>query len=473
MIVHRLRGQVVGSSNALTSVTLNNNSTTVIQNLTGYNFAWLRGRIVIDGTADQSFAFEAIVARNAAGALTVSPQFVGDTPPVGFSLSISGNNLQAVLPSIAGFSSASATFTLFGDATGVTLPLQIDSDKVNFLSPLGWVNYIINPSFDIWQRNTAGSAASSFFIADRWFNFIVGTVTRTCTRQTFPLGTTLDGQNPKFFMRTDITSTSGSNSATTLRQRIERVHSLAGQTATISFWAKANATKQLTVELQQSFGTGGSPSALVDSIGINKLTIDTTWQKYNVTVSIPSIAGKTLGTDSNDYLQLNFWLSAGSDFDARTDSLGLQTGVFDIAQVQVVQGSQPLPFERRPLAAEWDLCRRYWQQTYSEGVVAGSITDVGRVIAGCTTDENGFALCPRINFGTTMRRIPGVTVYNPFSGASSNMYIKRAAVPGGANIGIIGPLDSNIFGVNIASANTTVSFTAIVVFFHWTADAEI
>ena len=77
--------------------------------------------------------------------------------------------------------------------------------------------------------------------------------------------------------------------------------------------------------------------------------MSTTWTKYTKTFTIPSITGKTLGTDSNDYLQLNFWLDGGSSFDSRTDTLGQQSGTFEFAQVQLEKGSSATDFEYKSL----------------------------------------------------------------------------------------------------------------------------
>ncbi|MGC5808680.1 hypothetical protein [Ralstonia pseudosolanacearum] len=64
----------------------------------------------------------------------------------------------------------------------------------------------------------------------------------------------------------------------------------------------------------------------------------------------------------NDYLAVLFWFDAGSNFNARTNSLGQQTGTFDIAQVQLEAGVAATPFELRPWAAETLLCQRYYQK---------------------------------------------------------------------------------------------------------------
>jgi hypothetical protein len=111
----------------------------------------------------------------------------------------------------------------------------------------------------------------------------------------------------------------------------------------------------------QQFGDGGSPSSSVTAIGVTTCALTTDWQKFTVTATIPSISGKTLGTNNNDYLSLLFWFDAGSNINSRTNSLGQQSGTFDIAQVQLEAGSVATPFEVRPLGVELALCQRYYQ----------------------------------------------------------------------------------------------------------------
>jgi hypothetical protein len=76
---------------------------------------------------------------------------------------------------------------------------------------------------------------------------------------------------------------------------------------------------------------------------------------------VPSISGKTFGTADNHALVAIIWFDAGSDYNSQTDSLGQQSGTFDIAQVQVEPGPVATPFERRPIGAELALCQRYFQ----------------------------------------------------------------------------------------------------------------
>ena len=225
----------------------------------------------------------------------------------------------------------------------------------------GFRNAIINGNFDIWQRGTSFSGAQ--YGADRWINNVLGS-SPTQSRQAFALGQTDVPNEPEYFARTVVSSVAGAGNIASLQHRVEGVRVFAGQTVTLSFWAKADAAKNIAVELQQNFGGGGSPSATVFGIGGVKYAIGTAWQKLVMTVAVPSISGKTLGTDGNDRLVLNIIFDAGSDFDARTNSLGHQSGTFDIAQVQLEAGSVATPFERRPVGTELALCQRYyWEST--------------------------------------------------------------------------------------------------------------
>lgn len=244
---------------------------------------------------------------------------------------------------------------------GAGTALVSDGTDLGYAELLGGLkNRIINGNFDIWQRGTILSAATGLrFLADRWHTIGDGS---TCapSRQSFTLGQTDLPGEPLYFHRVVVASSAGANNRARCQQLIEGVRTFAGQTATLSFYAKADAAKNIAVEFVQNFGTGGSPSSIVLSIGVTTVALGTTWAKYTITVAIPSIAGKTIGTDRNDCLEIGFWFDAGSDFNARTNSLGQQSGTFDIAQVQLEPGSIATAFEQRPLGLEEGLCRRYF-----------------------------------------------------------------------------------------------------------------
>jgi hypothetical protein len=262
----------------------------------------------------------------------------------------------------------------------------------------GFRNAIINGNFDIWQRGTSFAAAG--YGSDRWYNGRVGS-TCTMSRQPFALGQTEVPNEPTYFCRMTVASSAGVGNYVTLQHLIEDVRTFAGQGVTVSFYARADSAKPISVELRQQFGTGGSPSSGVNAIGTTKTTLSSSWQKVTVTATIPSISGKTIGTDNNNRLGLYIWLDAGSNFNSSTDTLGQQSGTFDIAQVQIEAGSVATPFERRPIGTELALCQRYYQSTSGNSVVF---------------DGTNFS---NVQFKTTMRANPTIVV-TPFIGTISN-----------------------------------------------------
>jgi hypothetical protein len=277
----------------------------------------------------------------------------------------------------------------------------------------GFRNAIINGNFDIWQRGTSASAvADGAYLADRWQSSRVGS-NANVSRQAFTLGQTDVPGEPSYFHRTVVTSSAGASNRYATVQLIEDVRTFAGQTVTVSFWAKADATKPISMELEQVFGTGGSPSSAVQALGVSKVNLSTAWQKVTKTVSLPSISGKTIGTDNNSNLRLNIWLDAGSDYNSRTDSLGQQSGTFDIAQVQIEIGSQATPFERRPIATELALCQRYYWKTFPLATAPAQNAGITGSFAFGVLAINTNCAYSGASFPVRMRIAPTLTGFNP------------------------------------------------------------
>jgi hypothetical protein len=224
-------------------------------------------------------------------------------------------------------------------------------------------NKIINGDFAINQRAFTTNTTSGTYGHDRWlFNYSTGTV--TYTNQTFTAGSApVAGYEGTQFAQIVTSGQSATSANTLFDQRIEDVRTFAGQTATVSFWAKAGSgTPSIAVEIGQNFGTGGSPSADVNTYA-GKTAITTSWARYSITVAIPSISGKTVGTNPNSsFLNSRFWLSAGTDFNARTGSLGVQNATIQIWGVQLEYGSKATPFETATGTIQGELaaCQRYY-----------------------------------------------------------------------------------------------------------------
>ena len=236
-------------------------------------------------------------------------------------------------------------------------------------SGLGWnqnfaagKNKIINGDFYINQRNFT-SNTTAIYGFDRWAQAFSGGTSVTNSAQVFTPGTApVAGYEGKNYNRQVTVGQSAAGDYAQIIQRIESVRTLANQTATISFWAKsASGTPKISVELQQNFGTGGSPSATVVT-NAGQVTLSTSWARYSVTVSVPSISGATFGTNNDDMLVLALWTSAGSTYAARTGSMGTQNNTFDLWGVQVEPGSVATAFQTATgtLQGELAAAQRYY-----------------------------------------------------------------------------------------------------------------
>lgn len=276
---------------------------------------------------------------------------------------------------------------------GVTFP---DGSTQSTKAPLPFRNKVINGNFDIFQRGSSlASGTGERYLADRFFVYSVGT-TYTNSAQGF----SIQSEVPKArnFLRTAVSSVAGAGNLALLRTKIEDVRTLAGKKATISFWAKADAAKTIAVDFDQQYGTGGTPSPY-NVFGLKKFTLGTVWTKFTYTTDVPSVAGKTLGTNGNSYLMFNVWFDAGTDWAARTDSLGHQSGTFDVAQIQIEEGSVATEFEDRPLGLEFDLCRRFARRV---GNIALPLTQANQ---GATDRNSGLFI-----HSPPMRSVPSTAL---------------------------------------------------------------
>ena len=178
-------------------------------------------------------------------------------------------------------------------------------------------NLIINGSAIVAQRGTSFNSNNSIdYTVDRWGTFANGQI--TTTQETFTAGQTAVPNEPTHYIRWNVTSySSGDN----FFQKIEDVRTLAGQFATLSFYAKSDTDITTRPRFIQDFGSGGSSDVVTTT---DTASITTSWQKFVITTAIPSISGKTIGTSS--YLEIELLRV--------TDTF---TGQIDLAQVQLEQ----------------------------------------------------------------------------------------------------------------------------------------
>jgi hypothetical protein len=211
-------------------------------------------------------------------------------------------------------------------------------------------NKIINGNFANWQRgSTFTGIATDTYFADRWItNWTAGTGSNVFSRQAFTPGTApVAGYESQYFARAAVTSANGSTQMG-MAQRIEDVRTFAGQTATFSFWAKADSSRTATILFQQNFGSGGSADVYSST---STVSLTTAWTRFSVTYAVPSISGKTVGTSS--YFTAFIYYAVGS----LSGSANL-----DLWGAQIENGSTATAFQTATGTIQGELaaCQRYY-----------------------------------------------------------------------------------------------------------------
>jgi len=263
-------------------------------------------------------------------------------------------------------------------------------------------NKIINGDFGIWQRGTSFALSStSAYTADRFMGD-AGSMAYTFNRQTFtPATAPVAGYEGTYFYRA--LAVSGSGGYPKIMQKIEDVRTFAGQAVTLSFWAKASSALTVSPDLIQEFGSGGSATVYT---GVVATSITTSWVRYSINYTVPSISGKTIGTGSSLTLSFNLPNSG--------------TASFDIWGVQLEAGSVATAFQTATGTIQGELaaCQRYYYRVTNPNSTSDAMMPTGFAIA--TTQANmwfnaavSMRVTPTSVESANIRFFDGVNVFTP------------------------------------------------------------
>ena len=252
-------------------------------------------------------------------------------------------------------------------------------------------NLIINGAMQVAQRGTSFSNPNGYTL-DRFRNYVGTGGALTVTQESFTVGQT-DVPTAKYFMRMDQT-TARTGGAFLLQHRIEDVQSIPEGNIVLSFYAKADASKELKIQPYQLFGSGGSSTV---SLTKQTLTLGTSWQKFTFVINNTSISGKTVGTGSYFMIEI------------RDESQGTYT--FDLALLQLEVGEQATPFEHRSFADELARCKRYFQKYNSS-------TGRALIFAGDVTSGDNYFFSGTLV--KTMRTAPTLSLIGSLSASGFN-----------------------------------------------------
>jgi hypothetical protein len=240
----------------------------------------------------------------------------------------------------------------------------------------GLNNYAENGNFEHATNNKVASTPPFVlqFAVDRWVNRNNGT-TGAHSRQTFTLGQT-DVPSASYYLRTVVTSVAGVSNYSELDHPLEGLAKFAGKQLTVTFWAKADSSKNISFFTTQYFGAGGSTNVHANQ---RTLALTNAWQKFSFTVNFASLLGKTIGTDKREATLFRWVFDVGATNAATYGITALQqSGTFELAHVSIVDGdatSVADPFQAKHIAETMANDQRYYEK--GNHVWTADVTNLG------------------------------------------------------------------------------------------------
>ncbi len=175
-----------------------------------------------------------------------------------------------------------------------------------------------------------------------------------------------------------------------------RIDTFANQVTTLFFWAKADAVRNISIEIQRDNGSGPGHNVEVLSWLAKKIQVTTNWALYRLLIAIPNVTG-VIGPNDDDYFTLVIFLEAGSNYDTRTLNLGQQSGIFDFSRIGWLPGDLTThtdPFSSMDTSGDGFECLRYAQMGEGEeALFNGNVND-------------GSFYWSSVRFGVPMRAAP-------------------------------------------------------------------
>lgn len=209
-------------------------------------------------------------------------------------------------------------------------------------------NLVINGAFDVWQRGASFSGGAAY-TSDRWksqTNNNVGTTTRQTDAP----------EESRYSLKVAAT---GTGSFIQIGQQVEYANlaHFLGKEVTLSFWAKGTGITTVNSNILSANSTEDQTVLFSGStLSTSALTINTSWQKFTHTFTIPS-----------DRTAISVEFSTGDVVSGNAIHIG---------QVQLELGAVATPFEHKLYSNNLIECQRYYQFD-SYIIWSGDVTDGG------------------------------------------------------------------------------------------------
>ena len=196
----------------------------------------------------------------------------------------------------------------------------------------------------------------------------------------------------------------------------------AAKTLTLSFYAKANASKTYGVSIWKRDSTA--------YYWFQDIAVTTSWKKFEIVISptagstsLITASGGDIVNDNGEGIEVSFVLASGSNYQATADTwtsngdfntssldnfLSSTDNTFRVTGVQLEIGDAATDFEHLPHDVQLQRCQRYFQkwqadQTYDQMGEGAAWSDTAFIWS--------YRLCPR------MRAQPSATITGNFAGA--------------------------------------------------------
>lgn len=354
------------------------------------------------------------------------------------------------------------------EALGLT---PTDADNTQLLQAMNlmarprrpWLNALINSDFTICQRFSPAGVSLTVgqvaYTVDRWRASPGTGGAAACTvqpGQQTNADQLLHGSRNALYI-----NQSAAGTVPFLEQRIEDVRTFAGQVVVLSFWADlsglgSGTTLAITPKFVQNFGPAGSADVTTVGTTIN-VPLAGGFARYEVSVTIPSIAGKTWNTTTiasfDNYLAVRLEFQSAVTFQIALASAQFQLGA--------VASDYQVPNE----LTEYRRCQRYYQTSAVHDWI-DKYQGASQVGAICGANSGVEARSLAVHFAVPMRKIPTVTwasSVSPFSAGKIYWNAAERAVTGTNYTSVITP------GSPVIAASQAMSDVEG----HYFADAEL
>jgi hypothetical protein len=195
-------------------------------------------------------------------------------------------------------------------------------------------NKLMNGRFRVNQWGYPAAGAVAAFISDRWYASSNGA--------TFSLGTSTSGPDLWYLVYQETAGTG----TPYISQSVNDVSTLSGGITTVSILVNPSKAMTLTPSIEQNFGTSGSASVTTSGTPITLAA--GVWTRYTQNITLPSIAGKTIG--ANNYARV-IWSTAASP----------GTFTLNLTELQWENGPNFMGYEFEDISETTERCLFYYE----------------------------------------------------------------------------------------------------------------